>query len=92
MGVSKAPDIATEIMHEIFMDMTHVKFYMHDIGCFSTLWKDHMALLEEVQYPLESVRFTINPMGSFRNLTSSDTGLPLQELSHGRKRLMPYCA
>ena len=62
MRVSKGPDIATEIMHEIFMDMTNIKFYMDDIGCYSNLWKEHIALLEEVLYCLESVRFTINQL------------------------------
>ena len=31
---------------------------MDDIGCFSTTWKEHIAVLKEVLYCLESVRFT----------------------------------
>ena len=62
MGVSKAPDIATEIMHDIFSDMDNVEFYMDNIGFFSNSWKGHLALLEEVLHHLESVGFTINPL------------------------------
>ena len=46
MRVSKASDIATEIMHDIFFDMNDVEFYMDDIGCFSGSWKQHLHLLE----------------------------------------------
>ena len=61
-GVSKAPYIATEIMHDIFSDMDDVEFYMDDIRSFSNSWEEHLALLEEVLDHLESVRFTINPL------------------------------
>ena len=62
MGVSEAPDIATEIMHIIFSDMDNVEFHMDDISCFSDSWEEHLGLLEEVLCCLESVRFTINPL------------------------------
>ena len=55
MGISEAPDIATEIMHDSFSDMDNVEFYMDDISCFSNSWKEHLALLEEVLHHLESV-------------------------------------
>ena len=62
MGVSKAPDIATEIMHDTFADMEDVEFYMDDIGCFSNSWDTHLHLLKEVLQCLQSVGFTINPL------------------------------
>ena len=42
MGVSEAPDISTEIMHNIFSDMDDLQFYMDDIGCFSNSWKEQV--------------------------------------------------
>ena len=62
MGVSEAPDIATEIMHDTFTDMEEVEFYMDDIGCFSNSWDKHLQLLQEVLQCLQSVEFTINPL------------------------------
>ena len=62
MGVSEAPDIATEIMHDTFADMTDVEFYMDDIGCFSDSWEEHLQLLKIVLQRLQSVGFTINPL------------------------------
>ena len=62
MGVRKAPDIATEIMHNIFSDMDNVEFYMDDISCFSNSWEEHLGLLEEVLCHLDSIGFTINSL------------------------------
>ena len=62
MGVSKAPDIATKIMHDTFADMGDVEFYMDDIGCFSDSWDKHLQLLQAVLQCLQSVGFTINPL------------------------------
>ena len=62
MGVSEAPDIATEIMHNTFADKEDVEFYMDDIGCFSDSWDNHLHLLKEVLQCLQSVGFTINPL------------------------------
>ena len=62
MGASEAPDIASELMHNIFADMNNVEFYLDDIGCFSSLWEEHLALLEEVLHRFESVGFMIIPL------------------------------
>ena len=62
MGVSKAPDIATEIMHDTFADMEDVEFYMDNIGCFSDSWNEHLQLLKTVLQRLQSVGLTINPL------------------------------
>ena len=62
MGVSEAPDIATEIMHDTFADMDDVEFYMDDIGCFSDSWNEHLQQIKIVLQCLQSVGFTINPL------------------------------
>ena len=55
------PDIATEIMHNIFSDMDNVEFYMDDISCFSNSWEEHLGLLEEVLHCLESILIQQTP-------------------------------
>ena len=62
MGVSKSPDIATEIMHSILDDIEGIEFYMDDIGVFSSTWPEHLSLLSTISGRLENVAFTINPL------------------------------
>ena len=95
MGVSKVPDIATELVHDIFSDMDNVEFYMDDIGCFSNSWEEHLGLLEEVLCWWESVRFTTNPLKCAWAVSETDflghwvapTGI-----KPWKKSLMPSCA
>ena len=62
MGVSKSPDIATEMMHSILDDIDGIEFYMDDIGGFSPTWTAHLSLLSTILGNLENVGFTINPL------------------------------
>ena len=62
MGVSESPDIATEMMHSVLDDIEGIKFYMDDIGVFSSTWPDHLSLLSTILGCLENVGFTINPL------------------------------
>ena len=48
MGVSEAPVITTEIMHDTFADMEDFEFYMDDIGCFRDSWDEHLQVLKTV--------------------------------------------
>ena len=62
MGISKSPDIATEMMHSVLDDIEGIEFYMDDIGVFTTTWPDHISLLSMVLGRLEDMGFTINPL------------------------------
>ena len=62
MGISESPDIATEMMHSVLDDIEGIKFYMDDIGVFSSTWPDHLSLLSTILGRLENVGFTINPL------------------------------
>ena len=43
MGVSESPDIATENMHLVLNGIEDVKFYMDDIGVFSSSWDNQLV-------------------------------------------------
>ena len=60
MGVSESPDIATEMMHSILDDIEGIKFYMDDIGVFSSTLSNQLSLLSTILGCLENVGFTIN--------------------------------
>ena len=62
MGVSESPDISTEIMTQLFVDIPDIECYMDDIGCFSNDWKSHIQLLTAVLSRLQEQGFTINPL------------------------------
>ena len=62
MGISKSPDIATEMMHSILDDIDSIEFYMDNIGVFTTTWTNHSSFLSTVLGHLENVGFTINPL------------------------------
>ena len=62
IGVSESPDIATENMHLVLDGIEDIKFYMDDIGVFSSSWEDHFSLLSLVLTRLHDVGFTINPL------------------------------
>ena len=62
MEVSESPDIATANMHLVLDGIKDIKFYMDDIGVFSSSWDDHLSLLSRVLTRLQDVRFTINPL------------------------------
>jgi Reverse transcriptase (RNA-dependent DNA polymerase) len=62
MGVSQSPDIAQEIMEEVFQHLRqHVEVYIDDIGVFSNDWQSHCAHLAQVLDLLERNNFTVNP-------------------------------
>ena len=59
MGISKSPDIATEMMYSILDDIEGIEFYMDNIGVFSSAWPDHLSLLSTVLGHLENVCFSL---------------------------------
>ena len=56
------PTFVTEMMHSVLDDIEGIKFYMDDIGVFSSTWPDHLSLLSTILGRLENVGFTINPL------------------------------
>jgi Reverse transcriptase (RNA-dependent DNA polymerase) len=42
MGIKQSPDIAQQIMEDLFRNCDDVDVYIDDIGVFSTTWEDHL--------------------------------------------------
>jgi hypothetical protein len=61
MGISQSPDIAQEIMEDIFRQFEEVDVYIDDIGVFSRSWQSHCASLQKVLALLEQNNFIVNP-------------------------------
>jgi hypothetical protein len=62
MGVHMSPDIAQDIMEEIFQDMAEVDVYIDDIGIWSDDWETHQKSIAKVLARLEEEGFTVNPL------------------------------
>jgi hypothetical protein len=50
MGISNAPDIAQEIMDDLFRDVNQVDCYLDDVGVFDSSWDAHLRSLEKWSY------------------------------------------
>jgi hypothetical protein len=62
MGIKQSPDIAQQIMEDLFCSFDDVEVYIDDIGIFSNTWEEHFASLEKVLSTLQDNNFTINPL------------------------------
>ena len=62
MGVSQSPDIAQEIMEDLFCQLDEVDVYIDDIGVFNNSWQAHLASLNKVLSILQDANFTVNPL------------------------------
>ncbi len=61
MGLKCSPDIAQEVMENIFHDITDAEVYIDDIGAFSHSWDDYLKLLRIIMTKLQENGFTVNP-------------------------------
>jgi hypothetical protein len=62
MGLKYSPDIAQEVMKNIFCDVSNAEVYIDDIGAFSNSWEEHMALISKISTLLQDNGFTVNPL------------------------------
>ena len=62
MGVSQSPDIAQNIMEDLFRQLDEVDVYIDDVGCFNQSWSDHLLSLDKVLQILQDSNFTVNPL------------------------------
>ena len=61
MGVSQSPDVAQEIMEDLFRHLEETDVYIDDVGCFNDDWKSHLSSLDKVLSILQENNFTVNP-------------------------------
>ena len=61
-GNLQSPDIAQEIMEDLFRHLDETDVYIDDVGCFNNSWKSHLKSLEKVLTILQDNNFTINPL------------------------------
>jgi hypothetical protein len=62
MGVSQSPDIAQEIMEDLFRALDETDVYIDDVGVFNDDWASHLQSLEKVLNILQDHNFTVNPL------------------------------
>ena len=62
MGVSCSPDVAQEIMEDLFRSLDQTDVYIDDVGVFDDSWEKHLASLDKVLTILQDSNFTVNPL------------------------------
>jgi len=62
MGVSQSPDIAQEVMEDLFRDLDQTDVYIDDVGVFDDSWEQHLQSLDKVLQILQKHNFTVNPL------------------------------
>jgi hypothetical protein len=62
MGFKCSPDYTQEVIEDIFQDVEDTEVYIDDIGAFSQLWDDHIALLHTILTKLQDNGFMVNPL------------------------------
>ena len=72
MGINQSPDIAQEIMEDLFCHMDEVDNYIDDVGCFNNDWQSHLQSLDKVLNILQDNNFTVNPFKCERAVQESD--------------------
>jgi hypothetical protein len=62
MGIKKSPDVAQEIMEDVFRNTDETDVFINDVGAFSDDCESHLASLEKALKLLEDNEFTVNPL------------------------------
>ena len=62
MRLCCSPDIAQEVMENIFRDLEDAEVYIDDVGCFSNSWSKHLDLSDIILRKLQENGFTVNPL------------------------------
>ena len=62
MGIKQSPDIAQEIMEDLFRDLEETEVYIDDVGIFSNSWEEHLVSVNKVLHLLQEKNFTVNPL------------------------------
>jgi hypothetical protein len=62
MGVNQSPDIAQEVMEDLFRSFDEIDVYLDDVGAFSPNWDSHCQSLTRILALLERNNFTVNPL------------------------------
>jgi hypothetical protein len=62
MEINCSPDVAQEIMEDIFHDLDDAEVCIDDVGALSNDWSQHLKLLEQLLDRLENNGFTANPL------------------------------
>ena len=62
MGVNQSPDIAQEIMEDLFCPLDEVDVYIDNVGVYNNSWNDHLHSLHKVLTILQDSNFTTNPL------------------------------
>ena len=62
MGLKCSPDIAQEVMENIFRHVRDADVYIDDVGAFSKNWDNHVQLLDQILGLLAENGFTVNPL------------------------------
>jgi Reverse transcriptase (RNA-dependent DNA polymerase) len=62
MGVKQLPDVAQEIMEDLFQGLEEIDVYIDDVGCFNNTWESHLETLHKVLQLLEDSNFRVNPL------------------------------
>jgi hypothetical protein len=60
MGINQSPDVAQEIMEDLFRHMDEVDNYIDDVGCFNDEWQSHLLSLDKTLKILQDNNFTVN--------------------------------
>ena len=72
MGLKCSPNIAQEIMEQIFHGID-AKCYIDDIGAFSKSWAHHLDLIDKILDRLQQNNFRINPLKCSRGVKETDS-------------------